>query len=195
MVPVVDTRQRLVAAAEEVLKREGIRGLTTKAVAQAAGRSEGSIYNHFTDRVGLIMAVIDARLPPFIAVLMELVPGQRTVPTNLERVAKALIEFDAVMLPLLGGVFADPELLVRFNAAMRPDDKGPHRPHRGITAYLEGEQSLGRVPAHVDCAAVTMMLIGGCREAVMQQLFGQPPMNLKDVPRRIVRTLIPKESS
>jgi AcrR family transcriptional regulator len=194
MVAAIETRERLVAAAEEVLRRDGIVGLTTKAVAQAAGRSEGSIYNHFTDRVELIMAVIDARLPDFIDALMELVPGRRSVRANLERVTRALVEFDQLMLPLMGGVFSDPELLTRFNEAMHPDDKGPHRPHRGITAYLEGEKALDRLAADVDSAAVAMMLIGGCREAVMQELFGLPPMSSKDAARRIVRTLIPKET-
>ena len=99
----VETRRRLLAAAEEVVQRDGVVGLTTKAVAQIAGRSEGSIYNHFSDRLELITAVIDARLPDFVAVLAELVPGRRTVAVNLERVARAGIAFEQAMLPLVAG--------------------------------------------------------------------------------------------
>jgi AcrR family transcriptional regulator len=190
-----ETRQRLVAAAEEVLQSEGVGRLTTKAVARAAGRSEGSIYNHFADRLELIMAVIDARLPEFVAVLAELVPGRRTVAANLERVARAGVEFERLMLPLVGGVAADPALLARFKAVMLPADKGPHRPHRGITAYLEGEKAIGRLAAGADCPALALLLIGGWREAVFQELFGRPPIPARDAPRRIVRSLLPKETS
>lgn len=190
-----ETRQRLLAAAEEVVQRDGVVGLTTKAVAQIAGRSEGSIYNHFSDRLELITAVIDARLPDFVAVLAELVPGRRTVAVNLERVARAGIAFEQAMLPLVAGVAADPQLLARFKAVMLPADKGPHRPHRGITAYLEGEKALGRIGSDTDCAALTLMLIGSWREAVFQEHFGRPPVSLRSAPRRIVGSLLSKETS
>ena len=183
------------AAAEEVLQREGVAGLTTKAVARVAGRSEGSIYNHFADRLELILAVIDARLPEFVAVLADLVPGRRAVADNLERVARAGVAFERSMLPLVGGVAGDPALLARFKAVMLPADKGPHRPHRGITAYLEGEKVLGRLDSGADCPALALQLIGGWREAVFQELFGRPPVPARDAPRRIVRSLLPKEVS
>ena len=189
-----ETRQRLLAAAEEVVQREGVVGLTTKAVAHIAGRSEGSIYNHFADRLELIMAVIDARLPDFVAVLTDLVPGRRSVAVNLERVTRAGIAFEQAMFPLVAGVAADPQLLARFKAVMLPADKGPHRPHRGISAYLEGEKALGRISPDADCTALTLMLIGSWREAVFQELFGRPPISLRHAPRRIVRSLLSKET-
>jgi AcrR family transcriptional regulator len=169
--------------------------LTTKAVAKAAGLSEGSIYNHFADRVELIVAVIEARLPDFVAVLADLVPGRRTVADNLERAARAGVAFERLMLPLVAGVAADPGLLARFRAVMLPADKGPHRPHRGITVYLEGEKALGRLGPGADCAALALMLIGAWREAVFQELFGRPPVPVREAPRRIVRSLLSKEAS
>jgi hypothetical protein len=99
------------------------------------------------------------------------------------------------MLPLVAGVASDPQLLARFKAVMLPADKGPHRPHRGIAAYLEGEKALGRIAPDSDCAALTLMLIGSWREAVLQDLFGRPPVPLRDAPRRIVRSLLSKETS
>jgi AcrR family transcriptional regulator len=195
MARTVDTRQRLVSAAEEILQRTGVGGLTTKAVAEVAGRSEGTIYNHFADRVALIMAVIDSRLPGLVTVLADLVPGRRTVTDNLERVARAGVAFEQAMLPLVSGVAADPELLGRFKAVMVPADKGPHRAHRAITSYLEGEKALGRIGPDADCAALALLLIGAWREAVFQELFGRPPVSTRDAPRRIVRSLIPKETS
>jgi AcrR family transcriptional regulator len=193
--PAVETRQRLVSAAEEVVQRHGVPGLTTKAVAQLAGRSEGSIYNHFADRLELIMAVIDALLPEFVAALADLVPGRRTVAANLEQIARAGIVFERSMLPLVAGVSADPPLLARFKAVMLPADKGPHRPHRAITAYLEGEKALGRVGPDTDCAALALTLIGGWREMVFQDLFGHPPISIRDAPRRIVHSLLSKETA
>ena len=105
------------------------------------------------------------------------------------------IAFERTMLPLVGGLAADPALLTRFKAVMLPADKGPHRPHRGITAYLQGEKALGRLDSETDCAALALLLIGGWREAAFQELFGRPPIPSRDAPRRIVRSLLPKETS
>ena len=183
------------AAADAVLQHRGVSGLTTRAVALAAGRSEGSIYNHFTDRLELIMAVVDARLPVFVQALRGLEPGHGTVAGNLERIVRAGIDWERAMLPIVGGLAADPGLLARFKEVMLPADKGPHRPHRFLTEYLEAECALGRIPADTDSAATAVLLIGGWREAVFQEMFGQPPIPTRNVPRRIVRSLLPKESS
>jgi len=41
---------------------------------------------------------------------------------------------------------------------------------------------------------LTLMLIGSWREAVFQELFGRPPISLRNAPRRIVRSLLSKET-
>ena len=53
-----DVRNALTAAAEVVLERDGVTGLTVRAVARQARVSPQGIYNHFTEKEGLLLAVL-----------------------------------------------------------------------------------------------------------------------------------------
>lgn len=56
MVPVVDTRTRLLEAAIEIIDTKGEVGLRVRDIAAAAGVTEPSIYHFFGSREGLIVA-------------------------------------------------------------------------------------------------------------------------------------------
>jgi AcrR family transcriptional regulator len=190
-----DTRQELLAAAAEVLQAKGVTGMTTREVALAAGRSEGSIYNHFADKIDLVNAVLDTHLPSLVAVLVELPQrvGKSTVRANLERTVNALVAFHAEILPVLSGVMGDPEMLSRLHADFLPQDKGPHRPHRGVGDYLRAEQALGRINADSDCQALSFLLNGACHQYAFLDLVSGPernPLSGKRFASTIVRTLL-----
>src|SRR5690606_7427064 len=53
------TRRRLLRAALEILDKEGEAGLTTVAVAKAAGIAQSSFYVHFKDMQDLLRALAD----------------------------------------------------------------------------------------------------------------------------------------
>jgi AcrR family transcriptional regulator len=53
------TRQRLLEAAEAILKREGIGGLTMKGVGREAGVSRQAVYLHFKERADLLVALVE----------------------------------------------------------------------------------------------------------------------------------------
>ncbi|WP_227268226.1 TetR/AcrR family transcriptional regulator [Roseobacter weihaiensis] len=55
-----DTRTRLLDAATSLFATQGIHGLSMRAVAQQAGaRNTAAVHYHFTDREGLLRAVLD----------------------------------------------------------------------------------------------------------------------------------------
>ena len=174
-----DTRDALLAAAGEVLRTKGVTGMTTREVALAAGRSEGSIYNHFADKIDLVNAVLDTHLPALVDVLIELPQrvGKWTVRANLERAANALVAFHAEILPVLSGVMGDPVMLARLHADFLPQDKGPHRPHRGVADYLRAEQALGRINASSDCEALSYLLNSACHQYAYLDLVSGPERN------------------
>src|SRR6266542_3086220 len=67
-------RERIVAAAIQVIRERGVTRATTKEIARAAKVSEGSIYNHFENKTALFGAAfgavtsgIPAADPAFIA--------------------------------------------------------------------------------------------------------------------------------
>jgi AcrR family transcriptional regulator len=56
--PTGDVRRALVDAAVDVLEREGVAGLTVRAVAAAAGVAPMGVYNHLGGKPGLLGAVL-----------------------------------------------------------------------------------------------------------------------------------------
>lgn len=54
-----ETRRRLLEAARVVVAERGVTGATVEAVAGAADRTSGAIYDHFGGKDGLIVALLD----------------------------------------------------------------------------------------------------------------------------------------
>src|SRR5262245_33352168 len=77
------TRQALIEATADVIGRVGVAGLTTKEVARTAGRSEGSIYNHFADKLAMVDAVLRTYVDELKASFEPLNPGQGDVADQL----------------------------------------------------------------------------------------------------------------
>ncbi len=57
------TRDRIVAAAREVIARKGKRGATTREIADLAGVNEATLFRHFGNKESLIVAVAKASCP------------------------------------------------------------------------------------------------------------------------------------
>lgn len=62
-----DTATRILDAAELCIRRYGLRRVSMTDVAQVAGLSRGSVYNHFQDRKALIEAVLERTADRFVA--------------------------------------------------------------------------------------------------------------------------------
>lgn len=52
-----DTRERILAAAREVIAKKGKRGATTREIADVAGVNEATLFRHFGNKAALIIAV------------------------------------------------------------------------------------------------------------------------------------------
>ncbi len=118
------TRARLVAAAIEILQRDGYAATTTVRVAQEAGVSRGAMLHQFPTRADLIIAVAD-----------HIVRTQdRARRRELRGVARGEARFTAItgvvwntmqqpesmaLLEIMLGSRSDPELSARFPAVMR----------------------------------------------------------------------------
>jgi AcrR family transcriptional regulator len=60
------TREKIVEAAERVMRERGLARTTTKEIARAAGYSEGTLYKHFESKEDLFLAVLAERFPAFV---------------------------------------------------------------------------------------------------------------------------------
>ena len=61
------TRARLIEATRSVVREVGYAHASTRAIAQAAGVAEGTIYRHFPDKASLFLATVLESNAPIIA--------------------------------------------------------------------------------------------------------------------------------
>jgi AcrR family transcriptional regulator len=64
-----DTRSRLLQAAADLFAERGIDGVSVDAVAEAAGRTSGAVYDHFGSKHGLLLALLDDWSSALVAVI------------------------------------------------------------------------------------------------------------------------------
>jgi len=77
--PAAATPERILRAAEECVRRWGIRRVSMGDVALQAGVSRGSVYRYFTDRDALVQAVLERVAEVHVAEAEPAVRRQRTL--------------------------------------------------------------------------------------------------------------------
>lgn len=189
-------RERILAAAVAVIRERGITAATTKEIARSAGVSEGSLYNHFANKTALFAAALGEVTATARTAMATLAgsAGQGTVEGNLARLAAGMVRFYGELLPMIGPVLADPDLIAwlradgpvqaQKEAAGRAPDPalppgspggppsgppggpaaGPVLGHAALIGYLEAERRAGRLSAEAPLPAIAAALLGGCQQ-------------------------------
>lgn len=163
-VEILGTRERMVEAAEKVMRERGLARSTTREIAREAGFSEGALYKHFDSKEDLFLHVLAERLPSFVALSKELPDraGVGRVDETLAEVARTSLAFFARGMPIIASIFSEPALLSRHAQEIRRRGGGPHRANEAVSAYLRAEQELGRVRGDADPETAAAMLLGAC---------------------------------
>lgn len=190
----MDLKHKIAEAAEQVMRTNGFAKTTTKEIARAAGCSEGSLYNHFSNKDDLFLHVLRGQLTHLMGSLSELrgQAGKETVRRNLERVALAGLEDYCASMPLISAIFSEPGLLARHREGFTTRNEGPHRANEAVAAYLRQEQRLGRIAKEIDPRAAADMLLGGCFQQAFQLSFlgkEQTPEDNRQFVKRMLDTL------
>lgn len=170
-------RDRILAAAVEVIQARGIVAATTKEIARSAGVSEGSLYNHFANKTALFAAALAEVTGTARTAMAALAgsAGRGTVEENLVRLAADMARFYGELLPMTGPVLADPELIawLRDNGPPGGAATGPVTGHAALIAYLEAERRKGRIKADAPLPFIAAALLGGCQQhAFLTRLAG-----------------------
>ena len=156
------TRARLIEATSQVVRDCGYARATTRAIAQAAGVAEGTIYRHFPDKSALFFAAVLEQNSPVIAWVSRLPAraGQESVESNLVDCLYRLAGLRDQMLPLELALLADPELARQRHQTAPPRPEGrPLGPPEYIAEYLAAEQRLGRVRPDVATDQVAVVIL------------------------------------
>jgi AcrR family transcriptional regulator len=191
----LQTRERIVEAAERVMRERGLARTTTKEIARAAGYSEGTLYKHFESKEDLFLAMLTERFPSFVALVEELPArvGRGTVRETLEGVATNALAYYGEIVPMAASIFSEPALLARHREGMRKRGAGPRMINEELAAYLEAEERLGRVREDADPEAAAAMLLGACyQRAFFRSYLGEdaPAEGDEGFVESIVRTLM-----
>lgn len=104
------TPERILEAAEDVLRRFGPSKTTVVDVARALGVSHGSVYRHFASKAALRDAVAERWLDRISAPLARIVAEDRPAPERLRRWFDKLIQLKHQK------VKADPEMFATYSA-------------------------------------------------------------------------------
>jgi AcrR family transcriptional regulator len=110
MTDAVLTPERILDAAEDVLRRFGPAKATVVDVARALGVSHGSVYRHFPSKAALRDAVAERWLARVSEPLEAVVTGRGAAPQRLRR------WFDVLMAYKRKLVHDDPELFATYHA-------------------------------------------------------------------------------
>jgi AcrR family transcriptional regulator len=166
-------RERILQAAVEVFRERGVTKATTKEIARAAGVSEGSLYNHFENKSALFGATFGTVASGVAQVMRELMEsvGENTVEENLVRFVAAETEFYAELLPIVGPVLADRELLDWLQGDRPERSRGPLLGHAGLMGYLDAERDAGRLAPGARTAAIAAALLGACQHHAFTTRF------------------------
>jgi len=85
------TRAALVAAAMDLFAEHGYDAVSVDAVADAAGRTSGAVYDHFGSKHGLLLAVLDDWSHTLAAAVTTAFQGAATLRERLRRLAAGVI--------------------------------------------------------------------------------------------------------
>jgi AcrR family transcriptional regulator len=164
-------RERLIDAAEALLAERSPAAITTRALAKAAGVSDGVLYNHFDDKSAVVVTALVRRFSALVERFQAALPapGEKDIQESLETVALALLELNTDAAPLFSKLLGDPKLLDRFVAAIHSRDIpfGGEQIRDGVVTYLSAEQERGRLGAIDIVAAADLLLAVSAGVAVV----------------------------
>ncbi|SEB40566.1 TetR/AcrR family transcriptional regulator [Paenibacillus sp. GP183] len=172
----MELRDKIIEAAEQVIRTNGLSKTTTKEIARIAGCSEGSLYNHFQSKEDLFIQIMKRHLQVYLAVLLKL-PGRkgtRTVKENLEEIALAALNFFHLSIVMTASMFTEPDFLARHRQDFQQRNEGPHRSNEIVTIYVLAEQKIGRVNSDINPRSMADLLLGACfQHAFHLQFLGE----------------------
>ena len=170
-------RPEIIAATEALIRTRGLASTTTRAIAEQAGCSEAALYVHFDNRLSLLLAVLEESLPDMLVPLQALEQsiGTRTPQQNLAVGLRAIFAFHERVVPMLCGLFADPQLLTAYRESLTTRNKGPHGAIARLQKYMSAEQKLGRIHKSIDAeTAATILMASSFFKAFVSKFFGVP---------------------
>ncbi|MFI6350972.1 TetR/AcrR family transcriptional regulator [Streptomyces sp. NPDC050560] len=143
----METKTRILEAAAELLAKSGSGDISTRAVCEAAGVGPPTLYRHFTDKEGLLTAVVDFGFERYLASKRAAVPSGDPV-RDLRNGWDSHVAF-ALANPNAYKLMYSPVVKGRSEAATEA--------HRMLTEIVGRVAAAGRLTVPVPVAAQMIM--------------------------------------
>ena len=198
-------RDYLIATAARLIDQRGSAGLAVRDIAREAQVADGVLYNYIEDKEDLLVHALLAHVGNVMNSAPQLLPapGEGTVAENLRAFIDGGIATLLRVTPAFAGLIGQPKVLARFHAmvggdpafdpasaddgeAARDDGEAARDDGRGLpdllTAYLRGEQRLGRIRADVDIDAAAALVVGAMHGQILPRVLFTPPGSPVTIP-------------
>ena len=184
-----ERRRDVVAAVVELAREHGPEGITTQAIADRIGVTQGALFRHFPDKAAMWTAVFDWVREELGSVLDAAFAAGGEPLAILERVFHAHVDFVARH----PGV---PRIL--FHELQRPAESDLHeRVRRMVAGYrqrlcglLNDARQCGQLAADLDEEAAAVLFIGTVQGLVVQSTLFRSEEGMQSAARRIFPLLI-----
>ncbi|MCF3964155.1 TetR/AcrR family transcriptional regulator [Streptomyces fuscigenes] len=188
-VAIPDVRERLFAAAERVLAREGPAGLTNRSVTEEADCAKGLLYRHFADLDDFVAQLVLDRFERVAAQVGPLAAraGEGDVRDNLAGAALAMLGANGPAIA--AAAVSRHRVAERVGRAWAGGAPGPGTVEEAMARYLRAEQRLGRIAADADCPMLALALAGTVHHLLMHG--GPGTDGTAALVRRLVAALVP----
>jgi len=172
-----ETKERILEAADRLIRGRGLARVRTREIAREAGVAEGTLYVHFPHKEDLFLAVVRKNTPEFAESVRPELAGKRALDASLAEVARAAMGYYGKLLSMAVPLMADADLLERQREAIAGQPGGPYRIYERVAAYVEAEQHLGRIEEGLDALSVAAIVLGPCFQyAFTRQFLGEDPL-------------------
>jgi len=189
--PNPQARALLLAAAERLIRRDGLEAVTIRAIAGEAHVATGLFYHHFAGKDELLVALLGDRLRAAGTRLAALPAraGTRTVRENLVEIVAESLDTLVAFAPLLAVLLSRPDLRPGVDEpAVGPDREEAIIP---VRAYLEAELRAGRIRRESDLDAAATLLVGACHDLALHRALRRDGSPVDPaLPQRLVDTLL-----
>lgn len=151
-------RREVLVEAARIFLRDGLDGTSMDVIASEAGTSKATLYRHFGDKHGLVVAVVEFLCEDFTADVDKApLPGS-DLRAGLKRILLQLVhvlqkpDHPQFFRLIVAGSARDPAIGVTWN------DHGPRMWHRMLAGVFAARQQQRALPAGGDYSAYPQML-------------------------------------
>ncbi|MEU6992131.1 TetR/AcrR family transcriptional regulator [Streptomyces sp. NPDC046465] len=187
-VAIPDLRDRLFDAAERVVARAGAAALTSRAITGEAGCAKGVLHTHFGGVDAFVAELVLDRYARAAAAARALPgrAGEDSVAANLAGVALGLL--DSLDPGVVGLAMSSHATSCRIREALAEGAPGFDAIQDALTAYLDAEQRLGRLPDDTDTATTALAVVATVHHLLMTGWAGAP--DPREQTERLVALLV-----